>query len=230
MGVVLRGPAARWNRGSLRYRVAALGLAGTSVAAFTALYVVADRTLVGHRVDDWTFLVLFDVVPGGWPARGLALFARSFVVPALALTTSVLAVLAMVRRGWNALAWSAVLVTVSVLLTPYLRDEVLVRAQLQAEPSPLNSMPSTHAAAAFALTSAAVTLWPAQGPRPWWVNRVATVVSLLAALGNVISQAHRPSDVVAAFLLVLAVAAAIECVAAGAPFPLESARSRRGAH
>ena len=230
MWVALKGPVGSWNPGSLRYRMAALGLAGANVAAFAALYVAADRTLVGQRLDDWTFLVLFDVVPGGWPATALAFFARSLVVPGLATTIAVLAVLAVVRRRWNALAWSAVLITVSVLLTRYLRDEVLARAQLQAEPSPLNSMPSTHAAAAFALTSAAVTLWPAQGPRPWWVDRVALVVSLLAALGNVISQAHRPSDVVAAFLLVLAVAAAIECVSAGAPFGFGSARSRRGAH
>lgn len=204
------------DRGALRRRMAPLALALVSAALFAAVYLVADRTLVGQRVDDWAFLVVFDVIPGGWPAQGLAWFARSFVVAGLATTVAVLAVVALVHRRWSGLTRAAVVVGVSVLLTPYLRDEVLVRAQLQKEAFPLNSMPSTHAAAAVALTWAALTLWPRQHPRPWWVDRVATVVVVLVALGNVISQAHRPSDVVASFLVVGAVAAVVD-FASGRP-------------
>jgi membrane-associated phospholipid phosphatase len=92
-----------------------------------------------------------------------------------------------------------------VPLGPYLRDELLSRPRFDEEPFPLNSLPSTHATAAAALTVAVLLLWPC--PRPWWLFNAAGVVLLLVAIGNVVSQAHRPSDVVASFLLVGALAA-----------------------
>jgi hypothetical protein len=56
---------------------------------------------------------------------------------------------------------------------------------------------------ACALVVAAVVLWPPR--RPWWLVNVACVVVLLAALGNVLGQAHRVSDVIASVLLAGAV-------------------------
>ena len=52
-------------------------------------------------------------------------------------------------------------------------------------------------------SSPLVVLWPR--PRPWWLVNTAGVVVLLAALGNVLGQAHRVSDVVASVLLAGAV-------------------------
>jgi membrane-associated phospholipid phosphatase len=97
-------------------------------------------------------------------------------------------------------------VALSVPLGIWLRNDVLVRPAFTPETFPQNSLPSTHAVAAAALVAAVLLLWP--GRPPWWLPNAAGVVLLLVGIGNVISQAHRPSDVVASFLLVGAVAAA----------------------
>jgi membrane-associated phospholipid phosphatase len=91
-----------------------------------------------------------------------------------------------------------------------LRDDVLERPRFTDEAFPDNSLPSTHAIAAAALVAAVLLLWP--WPRPWWLPNTAGVVLLLVAVGNIVSQAHRPSDVIASFLLVGAVTAAVLAV------------------
>ncbi len=80
---------------------------------------------------------------------------------------------------------------------------MLRRPQFGNEAFPQNSMPSTHVSVACALVVAVVLLWPQR--RPWWLVNAACVVVLLAALGNVLGQAHRVSDVVASVLLAAAV-------------------------
>jgi len=187
----------------MRSRLVCVGLAVGCALLFLVIYLVADRTLAGQRADDVAFRVVFGVVPGGWPATALSWFARDFVVEGLAVVVVVLGVAGFFRQAWIAAILAAVVVPVSILVTLYLRDHVLERGRLQPEMFPFNSMPSTHASAATALVVAAIILWPR--PRPWWLANVAGVVVLLVVLGNVVSQAHRPSDVVASLLLVAAV-------------------------
>ena len=146
-----------------------------------------------------------DSYPHGWPVELVTAFARAAAVGALALVATVLGVAAVGRRAWAALTAAVLTLATAVALGPYLRDEVLSRPRFTDETFPLNSLPSTHATAAAALTVAVVLLWPR--PRPWWLLNACGVVLLLVAVGNVVSQAHRPSDVVASFLLVGALAA-----------------------
>lgn len=198
-------PIGRWERPGQHFtqtaRVVMLALAGACGLLFYVLYVVADRTLVGQQADDVVFRVMFGLVPGGWPVDTVSWFARDFVVEGLTVLVLVMGVSAIRRRAWNALFRALVLVVGSVVLTLYLRDDVLIRERLQPETFPVNSMPSTHASAATALVAATLILW--SPTRPWWLPNSAVVVVLLVVVGNVVSQAHRPSDVVGSLLLVV---------------------------
>ncbi len=193
------------GEGRLRRRVLAALVALGLAAAFALTYVVMVRTARGQAVDVRVFRLVFGLVPNGWPVELVTAFARAAAVGALALVATVLGVAAVGRRAWAALTAAVLTLATAVALGPYLRDEVLSRPRFTDETFPLNSLPSTHATAAAALTVAVVLLWPR--PRPWWLLNACGVVLLLVAVGNVVSQAHRPSDVVAAFLLVGALAA-----------------------
>lgn len=185
--------------------VAALTAFGLALA-FAASYLLLVCTASGQAFDVYAFRVVYGLVPAGWPATVVAEFARAAVVFGLAAGTLVLGVAAVGRRAWGRVLASVATVAVSVPLGLWLREDVLSRPRFTEEAFPQNSMPSNHAIAAAALVVAVVLLWPT--PRPWWLVNTAGVVLLLVAVGNIESQAHRPSDVVASFLLVGAVAAA----------------------
>jgi membrane-associated phospholipid phosphatase len=186
----------------LRPKVA-LAVSAGSVALFALLYVGSAQTVAGQRLDAWVFKVLFSLVPPGLPGVAVGRFARQFVLVGLAVAVTLLSAAAWGRRAWGALTASVLTVSVSVVLSPALRDGMLTRPTLVPGELPGNGLPSTHASASAALTSAVLLLWP--GRRPWWLGNAAGVVLLLVALGNILSQAHRPSDVMGSFLLVTAV-------------------------
>jgi membrane-associated phospholipid phosphatase len=182
--------------------LAAVGLA----LGFVASYLFLVCTPWGQAMDVLTFRVVYELVPGGWVANVIAIFARAAVVYALAALVLIFGAAAVGRHAWAPLLAAMATVAVSLPLGLWLREDVLVRPQLSEEAFPQNSMPSNHATAAAALVVAVLLLWPPR--RPWWLANTAGVVLLLVAVGNIVSQAHRPSDVVASFLLVGAVAAA----------------------
>ena len=188
---------------------AALTAVGLSLG-FAACYFLMVGTAAGQAGDVLAFRVLFGLVPDGWPAVLVSGFARAASIVALAAIAVGLGVAAVGRRSWRALVVASLTVAASVWLGRWLRDEVLERPGFTAEAFPQNSMPSTHAVAAGALVAALLLLWP--GRRPWWLPNTAAVVLLLVALGNILSQAHRPSDVAASFLLVGSVGAAAVAV------------------
>jgi membrane-associated phospholipid phosphatase len=137
-------------------------------------------------------------------------FARAAVIVLMAGVAVILGVAAVGRHAWGALAGAVLTVALSLPLGVWLRNDVLVRPAFTPETFPQNSLPSTHAVAAAALVAAVLLLWP--GRPPWWLPNAAGVVLLLVAVGNVVSQAHRPSDVVASFLLVGAVASVVRAL------------------
>ena len=204
------------SRGTGRWRLQAAVAAVGFSAAFLLCYVVMVRTAAGQAADVRLFRLVFGIVPAGVPAELVTGFARAASVVVLAGGAAVLGIAAMGRRAWAALVAAVLTVGVSVALGAYLRDEVLTRPRFTDEPFPLNGLPSTHATAAAALTVAVVLLWPRH--RPWWLVNTAGVVLLVVAAGNIVSQAHRPSDVVASFLLVGAVACG-SLALAGPPGP-----------
>ena len=204
------------SRGVGRWRLQAAVLAVAFALAFVLWYVVMVRTAAGQAADVRLFRVVFGIVPAGLPAELVTAFARAASVVALAGAAAVLGIAAVGRRAWAGLAAAVVTVGFSMSLGVYLRDDVLNRPRFTDEPFPLNGLPSTHATAAAALTVAVVLLWPRH--RPWWLVNAAGVVLLVVAAGNIVSQAHRPSDVVASFFLVGAVACG-SLALAGPPGP-----------
>lgn len=195
-------------------------VAVTSGVLFLAVYVIAVRTAGGQRLDGLAFQVLYSLTPQRM-VTVLSWFARGVVIVILAVPVAVLACAAVGRGAWRAVLASVAITGLSLLLTTSLRDDVLTRPRFTDEAFPQNSLPSTHASVACALVVAAVVLWPRR--RPWWLVNTAGVVVLLAALGNVLSQAHRFSDVVASVLLV----GAVSGLALAVLRPRETIRPRR---
>jgi membrane-associated phospholipid phosphatase len=209
-------PTVAASRGTGRWRLQAVAWAFGFAAAFLLCYVVMVRTAAGQSADGRLFRLVFGSVPAGLPAELVTVFARAASVVVLAGAAAVLGVAAVGRRAWAGLAAALTTVGASVALGVHLRDDVLTRPRFTEEPFPLNGLPSTHATAAAALTVAVVLLWPRH--RPWWLVNAAGVVLLVVAAGNIVSQAHRPSDVVASFLLVGAIACG-SLALAGPPGP-----------
>jgi membrane-associated phospholipid phosphatase len=208
---VVSGPSTRAVPTVVRRLLMSLSSAGL----FVGVYAVAVRTAVGQKVDDRAFQLLYSLAPPG-AVPLLAWFARGVVIVVLASLVALLAIAAVGRQSWRAVVVSVVIVGLTAVSTTYLRDEVLTRPTLTEETFPQNSMPSTHASVACALVVAAVVLWPR---RPWWLVNSAGVVVLLAALGNVLGQAHRVSDVVASVLLAAAISYAALAVFGPTPTP-----------
>lgn len=186
------------RRPSLRARAALVTLG--CLVGFVALYLISDHTAWGQRADDLAFRVIYSLVPSGWPVDAAVFLARDVVIIVLAAAAVLLGAAALVMQRWGPFLRACVTVAASVPATPYLRDEVLTRHPVAPNDLPFNSMPSTHATAAAALVAAVVMLWPAH-PAPWLGNAVGIVLGLVA-LGNIVGQAHRPSDVAGSYLLV----------------------------
>jgi PAP2 superfamily len=183
---------------AVRHLLLSLGCA----ILFIGIYLVAVRTAAGQKLDDRAFQLLFSLAPPG-TVSVLTWFARGVVIVVLGVLVVLLAVVAVGRGAWRTAVVSALIAGVTAVTTTFLRDDVLTRPRLRDETFPQNSLPSTHVSVACALVVAAVVLWPPR--RPWWLVNAGCVVVLLAALGNVLGQAHRVSDVVASVLLVGAV-------------------------
>jgi membrane-associated phospholipid phosphatase len=194
----------------------------TCAVAFTVLYVVAVHTAPGRGIDEW---VRLRIVVGLDPLEPLGAFLRSTFPRLLAAFVLLLALVALWRRRWRSLVVATAVVGVSTAIA-YLLRNVLLRTDFGTGLSggaDVNTFPSTHVAATASLLVAAIVLWP----RPLvgassgaaWV--VAGVVLAAAALGSVVTHAHRPSDVVGSVLLVAGVTAATWAVTARVDHPAQ---------
>lgn len=75
-----------------------------------------------------------------------------------------------------------------------------------------NTFPSTHASATLALL---VAVWWLSPRRPVCLTRLLCAAAGVAALGNVVGHAHRPSDVLGSVLLVGVVANTLRAATSG---------------
>ena len=184
---------------------------------FVGVYLLAVQTATGQKLDDRAFQLLFSLAPPGTVAV-LTWFGRGVVLVVLAVLVVLLTVAGVGRWAWRAVGAAILITGLTAVTTTFLRDDMLTRPRLRDETFPQNSLPSTHVSVACALVVAAVVLWPPR--RPWWLVNVACVVVLLAALGNVLGQAHRVSDVVASVLLAGTVSGLSLAVLRPTPQPL----------
>ncbi|MFC7877404.1 phosphatase PAP2 family protein [Isoptericola sp. NPDC057391] len=180
---------------------AALAVSAVSAGLFVFLHSLAVLTGPGQRADAASLALLTAPEP---VLAGAARLVRE-LLPVAAAGLLVAASVAAVRRhaGARAVVAAALPVVVLVLAT-VLRDLALPRPFLGAHGDLHNTFPSAHTATLAAACVAVVLL---RGRRPaGWAAAMLAVAALLAAWANVATQAHRPSDVVGALLLVGAVA------------------------
>ena len=188
-------------------------LDGRSTAAaavvLVGLYGVAVLTVPGQWLDDQIF---------GWvqrppygPLRDVLPIAARVLLPFAMLIALVLVAVWRLAVGRRAVVAGALLVPlVSIPLARWLRVSL---------PRPDhgysyvdNTMPSTHATVVVAAVVAVAMMWPSQ--RPAWLGWCLGGVAAVACLGNVVGHAHRPSDVLASVLLVIAVAGVVRGLSA----------------
>ncbi|GAB6939776.1 phosphatase PAP2 family protein [Isoptericola variabilis] len=179
----------------------ALAVSATSAGLFAALFALAVLTGPGQRADVAGLALLTGPEP---VLAGVARLVRA-LLPVVAAGALVAVLVVAVRRRAGARTLVAAGLPLVVLgLATVLRDVVLPRPFLGAHGYLHNTFPSAHTATLVA-TCVAVVLLLGRRPSRWVAALVGTSV-LLAAWANVATQAHRPSDVVGALLLVGVVA------------------------
>lgn len=184
---------------STRLRAAPFLWAAAGLAvAFVGIYLFFVRTYAGQIVDERAFL------GAGSTHDSIAAVTRRFliVLPAVALGAGSIATLliAIARRSWKLLVIAAVVVLGANVSTEMLKYVFLSRPETGATYIMGNSFPSGHTTVA-ASVSFAIFLVSAPRWRPTiavfgWLFSVATGVFTL------VSQWHRPSDVIAGYIVV----------------------------
>lgn len=189
-------------RSEVRHRVSLLmTIAGGAALVFVANYLFFVRTTIGQELDDAALaggeLEPQGVITEAWDELDV------ISVASLAAACVVIGVIALARRRF-ALAFAA-LATIGIanVATQLLKRVVLPRPDLIGA-GDLNSLPSGHATVA---ATVAVGLVMVTAPR--WRSVTALVTMLFPisiAVAVVTAGWHRPSDSIAAFCVVLAVA------------------------
>lgn len=175
-----------------------LGAAAVTAAAFAALYVVFVRTYGGQLVDQ----LAYDGADFG--QRRVAPIASALLdaVPVVAGIVGLVltAIITIVRRNWGTALVAIGCAGAAALSTQLLKLVFLDRPDLQVPGYAANSFPSGHTTVAAA-SALAVFLVSSPATRP----RVAgwgTLFTVLAGLSTLANGWHRPSDAIAALLVV----------------------------
>jgi membrane-associated phospholipid phosphatase len=144
-------------------------------------------------------------------------------VPYIALVLLAAVLIATVRRRWELAVQVAVLMGGANLTTQVLKHAVLDRPDLGITPGAANALPSGHTTAAASVSAALVFVVPPRA-RPWAAVLGAGYTSA-TGISTLIGRWHRPSDVVAAVLVVLAWSA-LACALTATSAPASAARRR----
>lgn len=186
-----------------RRRMRSFAVAAVLLAvAFVATYLFFVRTYVGQVVDERAFVGASAQHDAVYRLTGMALGN----VPAVAIGGGVLltVIIGLATRRIRHLLVALVVGTVAVIAAELAKHVFLERAETGATDLLDNSFPSGHATVAAA---AAFAVFVVSTPR--WRPIAAVLGAAFAVLTGillVIQQWHRPSDVVAAFMLVAACA------------------------
>lgn len=207
------------------------GLGAGRAAAVTVSLLVALASAVGVWLLWRVFVLSFTgqrveqvVLEGAELGRGrlwqLAEPVLEIVsVPYVALVLLAAVLIATVRRRWELALQVAVLMGGANLTTQLLKHGVLERPALGITPDwAENTLPSGHTTAAGSVSAALVFVVPPRA-RPWAALLGAGYTSA-TGISTLVGRWHRPSDVVAAVLVVLAwsaLACALTAVSRTAP-------------
>ncbi|MCG2803695.1 MAG: phosphatase PAP2 family protein [Cellulomonas sp.] len=207
---------ARRAEGTLNVRVLAVALAVAALCAggVWACWRVFVRSAVGQRLDQLSFIGALHGRTRLWQYAERVLDPVSIGYVAAVLVTTM--AIAFLRRRWLMALQVAVLMAGANLSTQILKYAVLDRPSFgwgQAA----NTLPSGHTTAA-ASASAALLFVVTPRARPW-VAVLGAGYTFATGWSTLIGQWHRPSDVVAAVLVVtawFALACALMVLAPGA--------------
>lgn len=166
-------------------------------AAVIATYLLFVRTVVGQLVDEGS-LREAELTQTGL-SDGLQEFLDLLPLISVVIAGPVILFVTLARKRWTAAAVVAVSMVGANLTTQLLKD-VLVRPELGVQTLAANSLPSGHATLA-ASSAAAVFLVVSPRWRPL-AAAVGGTFAVMAGAATLINLWHRPSDVIAAFLVV----------------------------
>lgn len=195
------------------HRIASLAVAAASAAGVVALWRFFVLTRTGQELDH-------AALRGAEHGQGRLLLVAEPVlsvisVPFLVLVVLAAMALAVMRRRVLLAVQVAVLVGGSNLTTQVLKHGLFDRPDLGVGDRLENALPSGHTTAAASVSAALLFVVPTR------VRPAAAVVGVLytaaTGLSTLVGQWHRPSDVVAAVLVVLAWAGLVGAL--GGPGP-----------
>lgn len=217
-GISLGAGPARPVRG----RLASSAVALLSAVGVVALWQVFVRSRTGQLLDD----AVLDGAHYGrtrlWRLAEPVLDVIS--VPFIAAVLLAAVVLALVRRQWLLTVQVALLMAGANLTTQLLKYAVLERADLGLGDRVVNTLPSGHTTAAASCAVALVLVVPRR-MRPL-TAALGAVYTAGTGIATLIAGWHRPSDVVAAMLVVLAWAGLISALRPTGPAAIPSHRRR----
>jgi len=178
--------------------VAGAGLALASLAGLAAVVAVFLSTAAGQRVDE-TALQGARIGRGHLIEGALTMLGLVSVV-GLALATATVAVIAFSRRRGDLALAAVALVVGANMTTQVLKHGVLDRPDLGIDTLTLNSLPSGHSTVAASVAVALVLVVPARLRGP--LALFSTGTAALTGVATLAAGWHRPSDVVAGYLVV----------------------------
>jgi len=197
-------PPARPEQTRARTPIWPVALAWLTAIAATVgvfgMYAVFVRTRTGQLVDQAAFLGAVRGQSRLWDSARQILDLVSVPFVAAVLAASML--IAALRRRWLQAAQVALLVAGANLTTQVLKTVVFTRPFLDVGSPHGNALPSGHTTVAASSAAAVVFVVPRRA-RPL-AAVLGAVYTVLTGVATMVGQWHRPSDVVAAVMVVLA--------------------------
>ncbi|MCU1445892.1 phosphatase PAP2 family protein [Cryobacterium sp.] len=174
-----------------------IGAAVLCALAFGALYAYFVRDETGQAIDQLAFNGAENGTTGMAVTQRLLDLIPSVLVAVGAIVSVVIAV---VRRAWFALIVAVAGAMAAVVTTQLLKRVVLTRPDLGVDGYVSNSFPSGHTTVAAA--SALMVFLVASPHTRWLAGTIGAAVAVAAGVSTLVSLWHRPSDVIAALLVV----------------------------
>lgn len=203
-------------------RVVAALVALLALVAAVATYRLFVTTAPGQRVDELAFTGAQHGQGRLWAVAEPVLDVVSVAFVVIAIGAAML--VALVRRRWVLALQVGALVVGANVTTQLLKHQLLERPDLLPGWNGPNTLPSGHTTVAASVSAALLIATP-RGWRPA-VAVGGVVYTAATGVSTLVGQWHRPSDVVAALLVVLAWGAAVCALTpAGA---LDAPRARDG--
>ena len=174
-----------------------IGAALLCVVAFALLYLFFVRDVTGQAIDQLAFNGAEDGTTGTTLTQRLLDLIPSVMVAVGAIVSLLIA---KVRRAWFPLVVAVTAAMAAVVTTQLLKNVVLTRPDLGVDGYDPNSFPSGHTTVAAA--SALVVFLVASPHTRWLAGTIGAAFAVAAGVSTLVSLWHRPSDVIAALLVV----------------------------